>query len=190
MTTRDDRPARFEGLIEEIAATEDALRRRFEDTPAPGRQVLDRIKTRLRAEAARPIHAAKAPIPWPAWASAAAAAVLLAVSAGLYFRSAPQPGRSDLPAGGPPPQASLDAFTASLPTVMEEDPAVRELIRDVQDLETQAANLADEAEPPQPSASGTGGGTPGQDWVQAGRAPACGQEHTRQVLAADGGDIA
>ncbi len=192
MTTRDDRPAQFKALIDEITAAENALRGRFQDTPVPSPQVLDRIKARLTAEAVQLTRTGRPRTLWFAWASATAAAILLAISAGLYFRTSMQLSPTDQAAvGAPPAQVSLDAFAASLPKVMtEEDPAVRELDSDMQDLESQAASSPDSAQShQQPSATGTSGTPEGQDLARTGWTRLAEQEYAWQpVTAADGSD--
>jgi hypothetical protein len=146
MTRQNDEKNKLEGLSEQIAEAEAGLRPHFENTPMPSPEAMARIKAQVRSEAVRLGLARRTRRTRFIRTGAIAAAILVAVGCGLYFR-AMQPGPNDGPytttGPGPGMQASLDAegldaFAASLSKVMsDENPAVGELNSDLQDLESE-----------------------------------------------------
>jgi hypothetical protein len=143
---QNEETSKLQALAEQIAAGEASLRPHFENTPTPSPEAMGRIKAAVRSEAIRLglAHRSRRSRFLPV--GAIAAAILVAAGAGLYFEALQsRPGNGPSPAVGekPSPQASrdtegLDAFAASLSRVMsDEDPAVGELNRDLQDLESE-----------------------------------------------------
>lgn len=139
MNRHNKQQDQFETLQQEIQALETLLRSRFEQTPAPHPQVLARIKTRLRTQARTQ---AKRNIQLR-WAGSIAAALLLAAGLSLYYRGLgevsflPQNPATPLQAAADP---GLDDFTASLPAVLNDDPAMQQLGSELKDLESQTSN--------------------------------------------------
>ena len=137
MNEHNSQDKRFDALLKEITTAEAGLRSCFEDTPRPTPEALTRIKSRLRAEASPRRRT------WLAWAGAIAAAIALAVGAGLYFQLQPSPVTIKGPAGtvtADAGDASLEAFTASLPAVLrDEDPAMQQFSSDLKELESQTS---------------------------------------------------
>jgi hypothetical protein len=143
---QNDEDSKLQALAEQIAAAEAALRPHFENTALPSPEAMGRIKAVVRSETVRLGLAHRSRRPRFRPVGAIAAAILVATGTGLYFESLQsRPGDGPSPAAGekPSPQASrdtegLDAFAASLSRVMsDEDPAVGELNRDLQDLESE-----------------------------------------------------
>ncbi len=141
MSKHNNQDEGFDALLKEITAAEAGLRGCFTDTPLPAPEAMARIKSRLQLEM-RPRGRA-----WPLWASAIAAAILLAIGAGLYYQSQPDRMAVESAAGSLQPtadagNASLETFTASLPTVLsDEDPAMQQLSSDLKELESQTSTV-------------------------------------------------